>query len=224
MLRSLVLMSLVFSVWAPFLSVGAQSVFGQEVLFEDRFEGRLMPGWEWVRGNAPSRRFVNDSLEILTEPFAYDEARNALVRPLNFFRWRNGCACGSYRIETECYFLEKPAPNQQCGVFWIQNRKVLFKLVFANVDGKMYVFPGKVPVETAGGRLRLTVTGRNIVTEFCSLNDTEFRRVYEGRIDCTPNDRISLQCWGAPLDGATVGGATGPWARFRYFRVEKLDE
>ena len=216
---------LVLAVVLPSLSVCFQTAYGQEVLFEDRFEGTLMPGWEWIRGNAPCRRFVNNSLEILTEPFSSGEAHNALVRPLNFLRWQNGYAVGSYRIETECYFLEKPtARNQQCGVYWMQNNRVIFKLVFANVDGRMYVFPGKVPIETAGGRLRITVTGRNVVAEFASLNETSFRRVYEGRINSAPNDRISLQCWGGQGDDSVDGAELGQWARFRYFRVEKLSE
>lgn len=225
MFRSASLLCLVFSVCLPSLSVYAQTVCGQEVLFEDRFEGSLMPGWEWLRGNAPCRRFVNNSLEILTEPFSSGEARNALVRPLNFLRWQNGATVGSYRIETECYFLEKPtARNQQCGVYWMQNDRVIFKLVFANVDGKMYVYPGKVPIETPGGRLRMTVSGRNVVAEFSSLDETTFRRVYEGRINSLPTDRISLQCWGGQSDGSVNGTELGQWARFRYFRVEKLSE
>ena len=225
MLRSFSLLCLVFSVFLPSLSVCATPVRGQEVLFEERFEGALMPGWEWLRGNAPCRRFVNNSLEILTEPFSSGEARNALVRPLNFLRWQNGSAVGAYRIETECYFLEKPtARNQQCGVYWMQNDRVIFKLVFANVDGKMYVYPGKVPIETPGGRLRMTVVGRNVVAEFACLNETTFQRVYEGRINSSPNDRISLQCWGGKADDSSDANAVGQWARFRYFRVEKLGE
>lgn len=226
--RSFFLICLVLSAFMPSLSVCVPTASGQEVLFEDRFEGGvLMPGWEWLRSNAPCRRIVNNSLEILTEPFTSGEARNALVRPLNFLRWQNDDIVCSYRIETECYFLQKPtARGQQCGIYWIQNNKVIFKLVFANGDdNRMYVYPGKVPVEKAGGRLRMTVTGRNVVAEFCSLDDTTFRRVYEGRINSTPNDRISLQCWGGAQEAsASPETAQSLWARFQYFRIEKIDE
>ncbi len=225
MLRSLFLTCLILSVFIPSLSAPTQLASGQELVFEDRFEGALKPGWEWLHDNAPCRRFVNNSLEILTEPFLSGEARNALVRPINFLLGTNGYANAVYRIETECYFLEKPtARDQQCGIYWIQNNKVIFRLFFANDNGKMYVYPGKVPVETPGGRLRLNITGRFVVAEFCPLNEKTFRRLYEGKINWTSNDRISLQCWGGQKSGATDENSQEQWARFRYFRVEKLDE
>lgn len=196
----------------------------QELVFEDKFEGRLTPGWEWLRGNAPCRRFANNSLEILSEPFVAGEARNALTRPLSFLRWQNGKAVYSYRIETECCFLEDCASlDQQCGVCWIQDDKIIFKLVFARADGRTFVYPGKVPIKTPGGRLRLTVDGRNVVAEFACLDETVFRRVYEGRLNSAPNDRISLQCWEERDDDAQDQTRCGRWVRFRYFRVEKID-
>ncbi|MBQ9371544.1 MAG: hypothetical protein IJU03_05080 [Thermoguttaceae bacterium] len=197
-------------------------VSGQEIIFEDRFEGALKPGWVWQRENVACWRFVNNALEILTEPLFSGEARNALMRPLNFWGRQTEGAAESYRIETECYFLEKPTTQfQQCGMYWIQGNRVLFKLVFANDGGEMYVFPGKKPVKGPGGQLRITVTGRNIVAEFRPLNAKEFQHVYEGVINASPNDRISLQCWGGQNAGMNQPGAAS-WARFKYFRVERV--
>ena len=197
------------------------AAWGQEVIFEDRFEGRLQPGWVWLHENPARRRFLNDALEIFVEPFANAEARNALMKPLSFLRWQNGRLLDAYRIETECYFLEKPTQQyQQCGVYWLQNDKVIFKLVFANVDDKLYVFPGKAPLGTKnGGRLRIDVVGQNIVAAFCPEGEKEFQRVYEGQINSTPNDRISLQCWNGP----SMTSDFNPWVRFRYFRIEQIE-
>ncbi len=201
---------------------GLTSTRAQEVVFEDRFEGALKPGWVWVRENSGSRRFVGNSLEIKSEPFQNEEARNVLARPLNFLRWLNGRVGCAYRIETDCSFLSKPTSQyQQCGVYWLRGGKVVFKLIFANVDGRTYVYPGKVPVDSQGGRLRITVRDRNVVAEFCGENGTEFKRVYEGRIDAAPGDQISLQCWNGPRSDKDGDES---WTRFRYFRVEKIDE
>lgn len=194
--------------------------FTQEIVFEDRFEGSLKPGWVWVQGNSSNRRFVNNALEILTEPFGDREARNALTRPLDFVGFQNGRPLSPYRIETECCFINKPQTQyQQCGVYWLQNDRVIFKFVIENLDDKTYIFPGKTPINSYGGRLRITVSGQNIVAEYSGLNENSFRRVYEGRIESGPNDKISLQCWNGPKDGS----AQEQWARFHYFRVEKLD-
>jgi len=209
---------------------GLVSTRAQEVVFEDRFEGALKPGWVWLRENTGCRRFIGDSLEIKSEPFQNEEARNVLARPLNFFRWLNGRSEYSYRIETECSFLQKPtAQFQQCGVYWLRGNRIVFKLVFVNVDGRICVYPGRVPLDPdiQGGRLRITVRDRNMVAEFCGENGTEFKRVYEGRIDALPNDQISLQCWNG--SGSRTGAGSSEdngeaWARFQYFRVERIDE
>ena len=201
------------------LVASTSSLRAQEIVFEDRFEGQLKPGWVWLRENALGRRFVNNALEIFFEPFGDNEARNVLSRPLNFFRWRDGKAEGSYRVETKCSFLEKPtAQHQQCGLYWLQNDRVVFKLVYACVDGKTCIFPGKVPVEAKSVKLRLTVVGQNVVAEYCCDGESSFRRVYEGRLDVGPNDRVGVQCWNGPRDNKTQ------WARFEYFRVEKLSD
>ncbi|MBR4976299.1 MAG: hypothetical protein IKW13_07355 [Thermoguttaceae bacterium] len=194
-------------------------LFAQEIVFEDRFEGSLKPGWVWLRENASCRRFVNNSLEILFEPFGAGEARNALARPLNFFRWRDGKAEGAYRVETMCSFVERPtAQFQQCGLYWLQNDRVVFKLVCECVDGKTYIYPSKTPVDAQGVKLRLTVVDQKVVAEFCCENETSFRRVYEGRLEIGPEDRVGVQCWNGPRDNKTQ------WARFHYFRVEKLTD
>ncbi len=211
MFRFLTLLCLIFA--------ASSSSFAQEIVFEDRFEGSLKPGWIWLRENAVCRRFVNNSLEILMEPFGDGEARNALMRPLNFLRWRNGKTDGAYRFETELTFLEKPSAQfQQCGIFWLQNDRVVFKLVKEYIDGKTYIFPGKVPVDSNSVRLRVTVVGQNVVAEFCCAGESSFRRVYEGRIDAGPNDRIGLQCWNGPVDDDRQ------WVRFHYFRVERIGD
>jgi len=204
---------------------GFLSVCAQEVVFEDRFEGALKPGWVWLRENTVCRRFVGDALEIKSEPFQNEEARNVLARPLNFLRWLNGRTESAYRIETECSFKKKPTTQfQQCGVYWMRGNRVVFKLVFVNIDGRTYVYPGKVPLNpnSQGGKLRITVRDRNVVAEFCDEDGTQFKRVYEGRIDASPNDQISLQCWNGPGSDKSDDGEA--WTKFQYFRVEKIDE
>lgn len=217
---NLSLVLLAESAWTECLPVARS----QEILFEDRFEGALKPGWEWLRSNAPCRRFVDNSLEIFPEPFSNSEARNVLFRPLRALLGASDALPSSYCIETECYFLKAPtSANQQCGIYWIRNDRVVFKLVFANVEGKMYVFPGKVPVDTPGGKLRITLTGHNLVAEFSGLHDSSFRRVYEGRINYSLNDRISLQCWGGE-DSSPASQKEEQWVRFCYFKAVKLGE
>ena len=129
----------------------------KEPLFEDEFQGELKEGWSWLRENPKGHRFVDKTLEVLMEPFAGDESRNVLLRSAPDRRK------GTYQIEL---YLETPFTFenqfQQVGIFWMQGEKVALKFVRELIDGEMYVFPGKVPIQGREMFLRLTVSGENI--------------------------------------------------------------
>ncbi len=185
---------------------------GQEILFEDKFEGNLKPGWSWLRGDTSAWRFAGNGLEIQVEPNDENEAKNVLVRPTDFIG--RGTVC----IETELTFLSKPENQyQQGGICWLQNGRVIFKLVHELVDGKMYIFPGKVPVESDTVKLRILTCGNDIIAEFCNGGESSYRRIYEGKLGITRTDQISLQCWNGPR-------SRKHWMRFHYFRIIKVSD
>lgn len=189
--------------------------FAQEsVVFEDRFDGSLQQGWAWRRENPEARRFAGGGLEIEVEPFAEDEARNVLVRPADF-RGK-----GIFRVETKLTCLEKPANQfQQGGLYWMQNGRVAFKLVHEFVDGKMYIFPGKIPVESTTVNLRIISNGDDIIAEFANDGESSYRRIYEGKLDKCDSDEIGVQCWHGPKDRDTPH-----WVRFQNFRIVKVGD
>ena len=206
--RFLVFTLLSIILWPLSLSLG------QEVIFEDKFEGSLKPGWHWLRENPITRRFGNNSLEIQAEPFSENEAHNVLIRSAVFRKQ------GKYQIETELSYSDTPTSQyQQGGIYWIQDDRVIFKLVHELVDGKMYIFPGKVPIESTSVKLRITVNNDNVTAEFCNAGENNYRCIYEGKIEPPKDtDRIGLQCWHGPKTGDR------PWLRFHYFRVIKVND
>lgn len=198
-----------------FFSVSVVPILAQEkVVFEDRFDGSLQPGWIWRRENPNARRFAGGALEIEVEPFAESEAHNVLVRPANF-RGK-----GTFRIETKVTCLEKPDNQyQQGGLYWMQGDRVAFKLVHEFVDGRMYIFPGKIPVDSTSVNLRIISKGDDIVAEFCCDGESSWRRIYEGKLSKSGDDEIGIQCWHGPTDRKSP-----PWMRFQNFRIVREDD
>ena len=189
----------------------ASNISAQErLVFEDRFEWGLQPGWRWLRENPQCRRFLGNALEIAAEPYSDTEAKNVLVRPADF-RGK-----GRFGVETKLTWVDPPTNQyQQGGIFWTQNGKVVFKLVCECVDGGVYIFPGKFPLQSDSVSLRIISDGDQITAEFRDGNNGEYRRVYEGRLDRTGNDEIGLQCWnGTPESSSRV--------LFHHFRIEQL--
>ncbi|MDO5552453.1 MAG: hypothetical protein Q4G68_01710 [Planctomycetia bacterium] len=194
------------------LLFGSSFVAGQEVIFEDKFEGNLRPGWNWLRANPACQRFGSDGLEIRAEPFAENAARNVLARRVDFL------GKGPVRIETRLSCIKRPVQQyQQSGLCWMQNGQVVFKLVYELVDNQLFIFPGKVPIDSDSATLRLTLNGDDLVAEFQAGNESGYRRVYEGKLTGSNDDEISLQCWNGPENDEH-------WVRFRYFRVYKAED
>lgn len=199
----------------PFLFFAASTVPAsaqEQVLFEDRFEGGLKPGWRWLRENPNCRRFVKNALEIIAEPYADGEAKNVLIRPADF-RGK-----GKFQVETKLTFLDKPTSQfQQGGLYWMQDGRVVFKIVHEYVDGRLYIFPGKIPVDSDSVHLRLISNGDDIVAEYCNEGETTYRRIYEGKLDKGNVDEIGLQCWNGPADNHCR-------ILFHHFRIIRLDD
>ncbi len=190
-----------------------EGIAQERVFFEDRFDGELKPGWRWLRGNPECRRFVDDSLEIVAEPFAGNEAKNVLIRPVDF------CGKGTFIVETQMTFFDKPTNQfQQGGIYWMRNGRVVFKLVHECVDGKLYIYPGKIPVDSPSVNLRLISNGDDIFAEYRDSGESSYRRIYEGKLDKGGNDEIALQCWNGPRDDDS--GRT----RFHLFRILQVED
>ena len=205
-MTKLICFALFSTVWICFMSLSP--VNAQEVVFEDRFEGNLKPGWVWLRDNPIARRFANNALEIQVEPFAENEARNVLVRPADFL------GKGTFRIETQLTCVDHPCTQfQQGGIYWLQNGRVVFKVVQELVDGKLYIFPGKIPVDAETVNLRIICNGDNISAEYSQNGESSYRRIYEGKLNVSASDQVGLQCWHGP------SGDKKPWMRFHYFRI-----
>ena len=182
----------------------------EHVIFEDKFNGGLGPGWLWIRENAEFWRIKNGGLEIRVEPGKADTVRNALVRMAPD---RNE---GTFAIEvTVANHTEPTEQFEQAGITWYHNGEPVFKEVKELVDGELFIIPGKTPMPAPSVRLRLVVTENSWEAQYCADGDTGFHTAATGELPAPGDDQVSIQCYNGPPD-------VEHWIRFEDFCIKRI--
>jgi len=182
------------------------------VVFEDRFEGKVGEGWNWLREDAKTWRIKDGALEIRVEPGVAPTVKNALVRKAP------DRSKGKYAIEVTITLAAQPIKQfEQGGITWYRDGKPAFKLVHEFIDGKTYIIPGKVPTTTKTVQFRLVVTAGQFMAQFRPDGKGEFETATQGTLPAGPNEQVSIQCYNGPPDAEH-------WIRFDDFRIIELAE
>ena len=183
-----------------------------EVLFEDRFDGKLAEGWTWLRENPDTWRIREGALEIRVEPGVADTVKNALVRPAPDRRQ------GAFAVEVTVSNLSAPKQQyEQAGITWYVAGKPVFKVVKELIDGDIWIIPGKKPVTDVPIRLRMVVRGDQWTAQYKPEGEAEYLTAAEGKLPPQNEDQVSIQCYHAPPEGEH-------WMRFEDFRIVRLAE
>ncbi len=205
--------SLILMVLAGILTLMAYPLAAkaEELIFRDRFEGRLDQGWYWLRENPGFWRLGERGLEIRLEPGVATTVKNALVRQAP------NRAEGTYAIEVTVNNLS-PLTNQyeQAGITWYVDGKPVFKLVKELVDGVVCIIPGKKPIPDRPVRLRLIVSRDRYIAQYRPEGEPEFLLAAEGSLPAPSQDEVSIQGYHGPTDAEH-------WVRFEDFRILRID-
>jgi hypothetical protein len=199
------------------------AVFGQEasaeenppnVLFEERFEGKIDESWTWLREDSDAWRIRDGALEIRAQPGDASTVKNALVREAP--RRRKG---HSYAIEVTVTNLAPPTEQyEQLGITWYHDGKPALKYVKERIDGALYVHPDKAPLKENTVHLRLVVAGNKVVGQFHTDAKENFQTTFAAELPPPgEKDEISLQTYHGPADAEH-------WMRFDDFRVVEIRE
>ena len=181
------------------------------VFFEESFQKKLKDGWTWLREVPNHWRITDNALEIKMEPQSGDDVRNIL------FRKPPKKDAGSFEVSVEVQALRPYTKQyQQSGLFWMQEGKTKLKFVLEMIDGQIYVFPGKKPIQTEHVVLRWRIDGTKLVGEYQPDAKGEFLLAFEGDLPERNNetDQIALQCWHGPTDAEA-------WIRYQNFSIKK---
>ena len=180
------------------------------VVFEDRFDGKLGEGWRWLREDANAWRIREDALEIRVQPGVNTTVKNALVRAAP------DRAKGDFAIEVTVTNAVKPTNQyEQAGITWYKDGKPVFKLVKELVNGKLVIVPGAKPMDAATVQLRLIVTADKWTAQFRPDGKGDFQTAATGKLPAPGKDEVSIQCYNGPADAEH-------WIRFDDLRILKL--
>jgi regulation of enolase protein 1 (concanavalin A-like superfamily) len=200
---------------------------GGEVVFEDRFRGKLGEGWSWIRENPKSWRVGGEGLEVRVEPGNMwgppNNARNVLVRSLPDPL--------PPKIEISVTVSNKPTEQyEQVDLVWYYDDSHMVKIGQELVDGKLSVVMGReerdrtrtlaiIPLDSLSVSVRYIVSGNDLVGQFRLPGEKEWREA--GKCDLPApagvKPRISLQFYQGP-------GNVEHWARVTVFVVKEREQ
>jgi hypothetical protein len=180
------------------------------VLFQDQFDGKLGPGWNWIRESPETWRINEDALEICVQPGVANTVKNALVREAP------DRSQAAYAFEVTVTNTTRPTRQyEQAGLTLYHDGRPVFKLVKELIDGDLYIIPGRVPMASKSVQLRLVVTAEQFTAQFRPDAKGEFQTAATGKLPAPGKDQISIQCYNGPPDAEH-------WIRFDDFRILKL--
>lgn len=183
-----------------------------QVVFEERFDGKLGEGWEWLREHAGAWRLQNNALEVRVEPGVAATVKNALLRKAPDRK------AGKYAIDVTVTNTTLPTQQfEQAGITWYVDGKPVFKLVKELIDGGLFIIPGRKAMAAETVQLRLIVTADSFTAQYRPDGKGEFQTAATGKLPPPNNDQVSIQCYQGPPNAEH-------WIRFDDFRIVKLAE
>ncbi len=207
---------------APCLGLVAGSAAASELLLAEDFQGKLSPGWSWIREHRGAWRVTAQGLEVRVEPGnmwgPQNDARNVLVRAAP--------ECASNTVEVAVTFENHPTNQyEQVDLVWYFDDSNMVKLGEELVDGKLSVVMGReerdqcrtvaiIPLESNTVHLRLFVGAAEIRGQFCPAGATDWRDVGRCTLPAPANStaKVSLQFYQGPQNAEH-------WARVRGLRI-----
>lgn len=183
---------------------------GEQIVFQERFDGELDGDWIWLRENPDCWRIANGGLEIAVEPGVAATVRNALVRPAPD---RSG---GVYAIEVTIFNHTVPTQQyEQAGITWYQDGEPVFKEVKELVNEEVLIIPGGKAMPTQSVRLRLVVDSESWEAQYRPQGASEFSTAATGDLPPAADEQVSIQCYNGPP-------GEEHWIRFEDFCIVRL--
>ena len=175
--------------------------------FVDSFDGKLDPGWSWLREDKKTWRIKDGGLEIRVQPGVANSVKNALLRKAP------DPAKGAYTVDVTITSHTVPTVQfEQAGITWYHNGRPAMKLVKELVHGKLVIVPGAKPMAAKTVQLRLVIAGNSWTAQYRPDAKGDFLTAGKGRLPTGCKHQVSIQCYNGPPNA-------DHWIRFDDFRI-----
>lgn len=174
--------------------------------FRDSFQGKLGPGWSWVREDPSAWRVSNNGLEVRIQPGNMwgppNNAKNLLVRSVP------DPAVGE--VEVSVTLTNQPTEQyEQADLVWYYDDSNMVKCGQELVDGKLKIVMGReqgdrcrtikiVPLDSFNVSLKLVVKDNKIRGLFRVPGNSDWQEVGECDLPVKGPPRICLQFYQGP--------------------------
>ena len=199
--------------------------WADEILFQDKFDGRMGDGWSWKRESKDDWRVSGKGLEIRIRPSNMwgpaNNAPNVLVRPAP--------DPTQEKIEVSVTVENRPiAQYEQVDLVWYYDDSHMVKIGEELVDGKLSIVMGReekdrtrtiaiIPLDTFSVRLRFRVSGNRIIGEFRKKGSSKWEKAGETDLPVKGKPKISIQCYQEPAN-------TEHWAKLNDFVIRRISK
>lgn len=200
-------------------------VFAAQPIFSDPFQGRLAPGWSWIREDSSAWRITKDALEIRVQPGNMwgpeNSGKNVLVRKLPAVKERP--------LAISVTVQNRPSEQyEQVDLVWYCDDSHQVKIGQEQVDGQLSIVMGReqadrtrtiaiIPLATEKVHLRFILSAEHIEGFFRPEGQDEWRKAGECDLPLKPGcePKIALQCYQGPASAEH-------WAKIQNFTIEPL--
>lgn len=205
------------------LSLSLASTAAGELLFQDDFDGKLAPGWRWIREDKDAWRINDGRLEIQIQPGNMwgpeNSGRNVLVRDVP------DPAKQPLRITVTVE--NRPTEQyEQVDLVWYYTGSDMIKVGQELVDGQPSIVMGReendrartiaiIPIQAAKVQLRLDVREDHLEGFFRPNAEGEWRKTGECDLPAKGAPKIAIQCYQGPAEAEH-------WAKIDSFQIVKL--
>jgi len=180
--------------------------------FTDSFEAIPAPGWYLLHEDRPAWRLQDGGFEIRVQPGVAHNVKSALLRAAP------DRTKGPYTVDVTITNHTVPTVQyEQAGITWYHNGRPVMKLVKELINGKLYIIPGRKPMDAKTVQLRLVVSGTSWTAQYRPDATGEFLTAGTGRLPAPGRDEISIQCYNGPPDAEH-------WIRFDDFRITPVEK
>lgn len=196
---------------------------GQEVVFNDDFNGKLGEGWSWVREDPKAWRVTGDGLEVRIQPGnmwgGANNARNVLIHPAP--------DPAKQPVEVSVTVSNRPTSQyEQVDLVWYYDDSNMIKIGLEQVDKVLCLVVGreegdktrtiaKIPVESFKLDVRFLVAGEKLRGQYRPSGSETWKDAGECTLPVKGEPKVSLQVYQGPANEEH-------WGRFTEFRIAKL--
>ena len=214
---------LLYVQWIAVITLYTLRLAAADALFSDDFNGKLQPGWSWIREDRSAWRTTDSGLEIRIQRGNMwgpeNSGKNVLVRELPKI---------DKPLEVRVTVEHRPTEQyEQVDLVAYYDDSHMVKIGEELVDGKLSIVMGReekdrartiaiIPLEKNRVELKFRIEGKNVVGFYKPDGEADWKKAGECDLPGDGMPKVALQCYQG-------SDQKEHWAKIQRFRIEQVE-